>query len=167
MEVRLLHRLAKVNLLSREGNVAKFMVDGRTYELDIVQVEQGVYSVLYNGKSYNLELIPDGSPKKYLVNTLFQSYEAEIVDAETKYKEAIDKQAFGEGSNRIVAPMPGKVVRIPATIGEEVKAGQTVIVISAMKMESEFKASTDGKVKEIFVREGDVVDGNQTLMIIE
>ncbi len=167
MEVRLLHRLAKVELLSIDGNQAKLTVDGRTYDIDIVQVEEGVYSILYNGKSYNLELIPDGSAKKYLVNTFFQSYEAEIVDAETKYKEAMDRLAFGEGSNRIVAPMPGKVVRIPVAIGEEVKSGQTVIVISAMKMESEFKAAADGTVREIFVSAGDTVDGNQTLMIIE
>lgn len=167
MEVRIHNRLANISLLSQEGNRARFLVDGRTYELDIVQVEEGVYSILLHGKSYNIELIPDGHPKKYLVNTLFQSYEAEIVDAETKYLEAIDRQTFGESSNRIIAPMPGKVVRIPVNLGEPVSAGQTVIVISAMKMESEFKASSDGTIKEIFVKPGDTVDGNQVLMIIE
>ncbi len=46
MEVRLLHRLAKVELLSIDGNQAKLTVDGRTYDIDIVQVEEGVYSIL-------------------------------------------------------------------------------------------------------------------------
>ena len=63
--------------------------------------------------------------------------------------------------------MPGKVVKIPVKIGEEVKEGQTLIIISAMKMESEFKAKKDGKVKDIRTSEGATVDGNQVLLILE
>lgn len=167
LEVRINSRLAKVELLNRDGNKARFEVDGRAYDLDILEVEEGVWSILYKGKSFNLELIQGDKPKQYLVNTLYQSYEADIVDAEAKYLEAREKAAFGEGSNRIQSPMPGKVVSIPVKQGQEVKAGETVIIVSAMKMESEFKAAADGKVKEIFVKEGDTVDGNQALIVIE
>lgn len=167
MEVRVNSRLAKIEMRNHDGQHYRFEVDGRVYDLDMVEVEDGVWSILYKGKSYNLELIPGEKPKHYLVNTLFQSYEAEIVDAETRYRESREKSALGEGSNRILSPMPGKVVKIPVKQGQEVQAGETVIVISAMKMESEFKAAADGIVKEIFVKEGDTVDGNQTLIIIE
>jgi biotin carboxyl carrier protein len=167
LEVRVGKRLAKVQLLNREGDLMKFEVDGRIYDLDMVEVEPGIWSILYRGKSYNLEIIPGGKPKSYTVNTLFQSYEADIVDAEAKYMEARDKSAFGEASNRILSPMPGKIVRIPVAIGQEVKAGETVIIVSAMKMESEFKAAANGVVREIFVKEGDTVDGNQVLIVIK
>jgi len=167
LEIRINKRLAKVQELNREGNMARYEVDGRMYEVDLVEVEEGIFSILYKGKSYNLEAIPGGKPKHYLINTLYQSYQVDIVDAEAKYLEARDKAAFGEGSNRIVSPMPGKVVKVLVSTGQEVKAGETVIIISAMKMESEFKAAADGVVREVFVKEGDTVDGNQTVVIIE
>ena len=63
--------------------------------------------------------------------------------------------------------MPGKVVKIPVTVGDVVKKGDTLITISAMKMESEIKVKNAGKVKEIRVKEGAIVDANQVLMIIE
>jgi len=63
--------------------------------------------------------------------------------------------------------MPGKVVSIPVKIGQLVEAGQPVIIIAAMKMESEIKVKNAGKVKEIRVKEGAVIDAHQILMIIE
>ena len=63
--------------------------------------------------------------------------------------------------------MPGKVVKIPVKEGDNVSKGDTVIVISAMKMESEYRSSIDGKIKRIFVNEGDSIAGNQPLIEIE
>ena len=63
--------------------------------------------------------------------------------------------------------MPGKVVKILFKEGQEVKKGETVIIISAMKMESEYKAKKDGIIKKILIVEGATIDGNQTLVIIE
>jgi len=167
LEVNLDNRSAVVELLYREGSKVKVAVDNRIYELDIVMVEEGIYSVLLNNRSYNLELIQNGGSKKYIINTYLNTYEVEIVDAETKYFRAREKSQFGESGNKIISPMPGKVVKIPVKIGEEVKEGQTLIIISAMKMESEFKAKKDGKVKEILTTEGTTVDGNQVLLILE
>ena len=63
--------------------------------------------------------------------------------------------------------MPGKVVKIPVNVGDKVKAGDVVIIISAMKMESEYKVKKDRIIREILVKEGDIVEGNQPLIIIE
>ena len=71
------------------------------------------------------------------------------------------------GDNIIKSPMPGKVVKVLVNEGDKVDAGQTVIILSAMKMESEFKAGKDGIVTEIAVKEGDTVDSNQLLVVIE
>jgi len=167
LEVNLDKRSATVELLYREGNKVKVAVDHKIYELDIVMVEEGIYSVLLNNRSFNLELIQSGGSKKYTINTYLNTYEVEIVDAETKYLRAREKSQFGESGNKIVSPMPGKIVKIPVKLGEEVKEGQTLIIVSAMKMESEFKAKKDGKVKEILTAEGATVDGNQVLLILE
>jgi biotin carboxyl carrier protein len=69
--------------------------------------------------------------------------------------------------NTISSPMPGKVVKIPVVEGEQVKKGDTVITISAMKMESEYKSPIDGKIVKIHVQEGSTVDANQILIEIE
>jgi len=63
--------------------------------------------------------------------------------------------------------MPGKVVNILVKIGDKVKAGDTVIIVSAMKMESEYKVKKDRTIVDILVKEGDTIDGNQPLIIIK
>lgn len=160
-------REANLKLLSREGNQVHVLVDEEEYKLDICQVERGVYSILLNGKSYNVELIEGDSKKKYIVNTYRNTYELEIVDAESRFMKNRNKSMGDESANTISSPMPGKVVKIPVKVGDEVKKGQPVIIISAMKMESEYKAPRDGIVHEICVSEGDTVDGKQPLVILE
>lgn len=66
----------------------------------------------------------------------------------------------------IIAPMPGKVIKILVSEGEQVTKGQTVIILSAMKMESEYKAPADGTIGKVNVTEGDTVEGNQVLIEI-
>ncbi len=63
--------------------------------------------------------------------------------------------------------MPGKVVKLFVSEGDQVEAGQTLIIISAMKMESEFKAPISGKVIRVTTSEGSTVEGKQPLIIIE
>jgi biotin carboxyl carrier protein len=167
LEIKLDDRIAKVELLAEDGNSVKIMVDNKEYDLDMQQVETGVYSVMYKGRSYNVELIENGTPKKYTVNTFYHSYEAEIIDAETKYQQARNAGNLETAESTITSPMPGKVVKIPVGLGDEVKKGDTVIIVSAMKMESEYKAMKDGLVKEIFVNEEDTIDGNQPLVFID
>ncbi|WP_421918678.1 biotin/lipoyl-containing protein [Marinifilum sp.] len=167
LEIKLDQRIANVELLNEDGNHVKIIVDNREYDLDMQQVENGVYSVMYKGRSYNVELIENGTPKKYTVNTFYHSYEAEIIDAESKYLMARNEGNLEAAESTISSPMPGKVVKILVELGQEVNKGETVIIVSAMKMESEYKAMKDGVIKEIFVNEDDTIDGNQPLIFID
>jgi len=63
--------------------------------------------------------------------------------------------------------MPGKIVKIMVKKGDVLKAGDTVIVVSAMKMESEYKVKQDSTVQDILVSEGDTIEGHQPLVIVE
>ncbi len=166
-EINLETRTARIDLLNRVGNKALIAVDDRKYDLDITMVENGVYSILYKGHSYNLELIENENPKKYIVNTFARSFHVEIVDAEAKYQQSRVKGSELEGELNISTPMPGKVVKIPVTQGEKVSAGQTLVVVEAMKMQSEFKASGERIVREILVKEGDTVNAHQILIKLE
>ncbi|MCY4042210.1 MAG: hypothetical protein OXF45_00115 [Candidatus Dadabacteria bacterium] len=71
------------------------------------------------------------------------------------------------GGLQISSPMPSRVVKILKNEGDAVESGEGVIVVEAMKMESELKASVSGKIKEIKVSEGDAVDGGAVLVVLE
>ena len=167
LDIKIGDREARVRLVSMEGSKATIDVDGIIYDVDIVMVEEGVYSILHDGKSYNIEMIQGNGPKNYYVNTYNSSHEVEIIDAQSRYQKSRNKNNLDSAEKIITTPMPGKVVRIPVEIGQEVIKGATVIIISAMKMESEYRSPIDGFIKKIHVKEGDSITGNQPLIEIE
>lgn len=166
LEIKLNDRVAQVELEARDSNNFTLLVDKKRYEAEIMMVERGVYLVLMDGKSYKVELIENGSPKIYQVNTLYYHYTAEVIDSDARYKKSRTSDHNMEDMI-ISSPMPGKVVKILVEKGNQVKAGETVIIVSAMKMESEYKVKNDRFIKEIKVKEGDTVNANQPLIIIE
>ncbi|HEY2744162.1 MAG TPA: biotin/lipoyl-containing protein, partial [Polyangia bacterium] len=70
-------------------------------------------------------------------------------------------------ASSIQSPMPGKIVKVLVAVGDEVKSGQGVVVVEAMKMENELKSPKDGKVKAVAVKEGQPVEAGQTLVTLE
>lgn len=166
LEINIDGESKNVELQSQKDNLYQIAIDGKIYNVDLIEVEKGVYSILYKNKSYNVELIPGERPKTYLVNTLYNSYNIEILDAESKYLKSRQSDHLDDDAN-ISSPMPGKVVKILVNEGDEVKAGDTVIIISAMKMESEYKVKKDRLIKKVLVKEGDTINGNQPLIVME
>lgn len=167
IEVRLNDRIAEVELVNKDQNKLQIRVDDKLYELDMIEVEKGMYSILLEGTSYNIEIIEKDSAKQYNVNALEKSYDLEIIDAETRYLMSRTENDLEDAGNTVSCPMPGKIVKIPVKAGDKVELGQTVIIVSAMKMESEYKAGKDGVIKEVLVNEGDTIEGNQALITIE
>ena len=166
-EISINGRSAEVELVHRDGNQLKVRVDTEIFDLDLASVGEGIYSALLNGKSYNIEMVNTSSKRHYSVNTFYNTYDVEIIDPQARYLKNRSGSGQEAGSDSIVSPMPGKVVKILVKEGEAVETGQTVMTISAMKMESEFKAPRNASVKKIHVAEGDVVDGNQVMMVFE
>jgi biotin carboxyl carrier protein len=166
LDIKINEKIKEVELIEKLDNKIKISVDGKVYDLDSVMVEPGVYSVLINNKSYNVELVENDGPKKLTVNTIYKSFDASIIDAEEKYKN-LRKGSDLEDNNIISSPMPGTVVKILVKVGDEVSEGETVIIVSAMKMESEYKVNQKRKVKEVCVSEGDNIKSNQALIIVE
>lgn len=166
MEIHIGDRVADVSLLGKEGNKVQLSIDGKPYEADIVMAENGTCSILHDGYSYNAELIRSEGGKSYQVNTLFSSYAVNIVDSQVRYLR-MRKNNEEKQDDKIVSPMPGKVVKIPVKKGDRLEAGDIAVVIEAMKMQSNYKVSSDCVVSEILVEEGDTVNGNQLLMTLD
>lgn len=167
LEIQVGERIANVELISKEGNKVQITIDNNIYDVDIVMVENGVYSIISYNKSYNVELTRSDTGKSYMVNTLYNNFPVEIVDMQAKYIRNRMKDDIDETQEKIIAQIPGKIVKIPVKIGQEVKTNQTVIIVEAMKMQSEYKVKRDCIIKNILVNEGDTVEGNQTLVELE
>lgn len=168
VEIKVGDRVAWVNLLKQEGNILEVEVDGKVYNVDLMHTSDGTFSILEGGHSYNIELVPHANkPKKYTAHTLYQTMEVEVIDAEARYLLNRGANGFGTNENTISSPMPGKVVKVLVKVGDEMEEGQTAIIISAMKMESEYKAPKSGKVKKVNVANGDTIEGDQILIELE
>lgn len=166
MEIHIGDRVADVELISKEGNNVQLSIDGTPYDVDIVMAENGNCSVLHEGNSFNVEFIRHEGSKKYDINILNRSYVVDIVDTQAKYLR-MKRGSEEKQDDKLVAPMPGKVVKIPVQVGDQLAAGDTAIVLEAMKMQSNYKVSSDCVVKDILVNEGDTVKANQVLIMLD
>ncbi|MCK4464311.1 MAG: biotin/lipoyl-binding protein [Bacteroidales bacterium] len=167
MEISINNQNSNIEIIKQEGNKFQISLNGKTLDLDITKVEKGIYSILIDGKSYEMEVVPGRNKKNYIIGYHGLSYDIEIIDSEAKYLGNKQNTEEDDDQNSISSPMPGKVIKIPIEVGEKVKPGQTLIIISAMKMESEYKAKRAGVVKEIFAKEGENIEGNQSLILID
>jgi biotin carboxyl carrier protein len=160
-------RTAEVEIIDQDGSRYVFKIDDKIFEVDLIEVSKGIYSLLNAGTSFNVEAIPANKPNRYTVNTFFQSFDLEIIDAQTKYQRSRNQGQAADTGNLIRVPMPGKVMEVFVEEGDVVKAGQTLVIVSAMKMESEYKSGRDGHIKKIMVKPGDTVDSDQIMIVLE
>jgi biotin carboxyl carrier protein len=163
LEIKIKDRISKVEVLEQKGSLYHVKIDDREYLFDVTKVEEGVYSVIYNGHSTNMEMIEGDKPNQYIVNTRSNEYSVEVFDARARYLLA-NKEDLNSEENVISSPMPGKIVKIMVKGGDVVEKGDTLIVVSAMKMESEYKSPMKGTVVNVFVKEEDTVNGHQPLI---
>ncbi len=167
IEIKIGDRIANIEIIRQFENLLEIKVDEKVYQVDLMHNDEGIFSILENGRSYNIELVPKDKPKNYTAYTFYNTYDVEIIDAEARYKRNRGGGNLHTAENTISSPMPGKVVKIPVNEGDIVAKGDTLITISAMKMESEYKSPKDGIISKILVSEGETIDTNQLLIEIE
>ena len=158
------NRHEEITVLKRDGSILEVSIRDRKYTLDIEKVENGVYSVLHNGQSHNMEIIKNGNKTHYTVNTQYKSFDIEIAPASVSTNGTKRKTKQTEN---IKAPIPGKIIAIKVSPGDSVYENQTLIVLSAMKMENELKSPIAGTVKKITVKENDLVKADSILVEIK
>ena len=132
----------------------------------------GRYSLLVAGTSYEIYVrrlpkIDEQSSRTYEIQLGDQTFEVTVEDERTHMLEGLSKAGASSGIARVQAPMPGLVVNMLVVPGDSVTAGQTVVILEAMKMENDLPAPIDGTIKEVRVQKGDTVDNGQILVTIE
>ncbi|MCC6451877.1 MAG: biotin/lipoyl-binding protein [Acidobacteria bacterium] len=141
-------------------------IDGREYELEIVQPEIGQISLRFeNGRKVEARVSLDAEGRSVVwING--RSIKVELIDPK-KLRGSSTSGAETAGVADIKTAMPGKVVRLIAAVGDTVEKGDGVIVVEAMKMQNEIKAPKNGTITSIRVSEGDTVNAGQILLSIE
>jgi len=162
-EVTIAEKLYRVELVRTEQEW-KCKLDGRDLPLDVVSAQDGMLSLLLQGKSYEVKQETVGAEFNVVVGQ--ERFSASVRDPRS-FRSRRRSGASEQGVMKIKAPMPGKVVRILAPAGSQVEMGQSVVVIEAMKMQNELKAPKTGVVKKISVAEGAAVEAGQALAEVE
>ena len=167
-EVEVNGRVRRVSL-QRTGGRFAVSVDGRTRLVDAARSggNNGARTwslIIEPGTSYDVGIAPDASTGT--LNVRVGGVPCAVALNGRKRRGQLDDHEQGRGPQRIVAPMPGKIVRVAVTPGATVRARQTVVVIEAMKMENELRSGRDGTVGELQAREGALVEAGELLVVI-
>ncbi len=147
--------------ITRHGSVVFARVDDREYELEASEVEPDVYLFKYNNRIFEIYVAPNG-----IVNLGNHQLEISVTDPK-RLRGSGSSQASTDGIAEIKTAMSGKLVRVLTVEGAEIKQGEGVLVVEAMKMQNEMKSPKDGIVKEIRFAEGATVNAGDILAIIE
>jgi biotin carboxyl carrier protein len=151
----------------REGERVFAEVGERRYELEARGVGAGEYLLLHDGRVYDCRVgraRGGGSPLNVVVGA--REYEVTLTDPK-HLRGAGVAHAHDSGRAQVTAPMPGKVVRVMVEAGQEVEAGQGVVVVEAMKMQNELKSPKAGTITELRAEPGATVNAGDVLVVIE
>ena len=138
----------------------KYKINGTEYTVQIGDIVENIANVTVNGEDFQVEMEnqPEPKKKKVVVNP-----------AAAQQQEASDAPAAGpvNTENALKAPLPGVVVEVKVAVGDTVNAGDTVVVLEAMKMANNLDAEKSGKVTAVLVKAGDSVMEDTPLVVIE
>ena len=138
-------------------------VDGQPVDVDARLPPSGTGSLLMDGVSYTVDL-GEGQGEIHVVVD-GEAFRVQVADR-AGHRRAAPAGAGGLSGQRLVAPMPGKVVAVLVEVGQAVEPGAEIVVLEAMKMENEFRATAGGVVREIHVAPGQAVNAGDLLVVV-
>ncbi|MCL5005525.1 MAG: biotin/lipoyl-binding protein [Acidobacteria bacterium] len=149
------------------GRQDRLAIDGEPLETDWAEIAPGTYSILLGGRSYEAHIAraagdhPGGS-NSWVVTIGEHDFNLEARDP--RARRHAGEAAVQEGPLEVLAPMPGRIVRILVSQGQEVARDQGLLVIEAMKMQNELRAPRAGRIMELHVREGIGIETGSRLL---
>jgi biotin carboxyl carrier protein len=152
-----------------ESRGGRMWLDGRQLDVDAVKVDHS-WSVLLGRRSYEVALV-EREPGELLVHvngrTVVVTGGVQRFGARRGRPGSAGGGVASSGSQRVVAPMPGRIARVLVRAGDTVAARQGLVVVEAMKMENELRSPRAGTVSDVRVVAGALVEANAVLIVIE
>jgi biotin carboxyl carrier protein len=150
--------------LEREAAGWRVTLDGQPIAVDAAEISPNTLSMLLDGQCFEFRVTPSPDGKLKL-QAATQEFTAEVMDPRV-WSGRRHGPAEAEGRQQIVAPMPGKVVRLLVKEGDHVEAGQGLLVVEAMKMQNEIRSPMSGTVERVLAREGQPVNAGEVLCVV-
>lgn len=151
-------------LLKIEDGRVSAEIGDRVYSLDVREIEPDSYLFFLNTNVHECRV--SASKSAFDASIHGRSYAVTIVDPK-RLRSGQNSDRHHHGAAEILAPMPGKVVRVQIEVGTTVEKGAGVVVVEAMKMQNEMKSPRDGIVVSITVKPGDTVNAGDVLAVVE
>jgi biotin carboxyl carrier protein len=145
-------------------------IKGKRRSVDASFIDAETLSLIDGGRTYEIRLHTRGHTGDVGIEVGGVLYEASIAKAAKRERLQLSGAAAGKtvpDPVSIKTPMPGRVVRLLAAVGDRVAARQGLVVVEAMKMENELRSPTDGVVKEILVGPGAAVEAGAVLVVVD
>ncbi|HDS03214.1 MAG TPA: biotin/lipoyl-binding protein [Firmicutes bacterium] len=139
-------------------------INGKEYKVKVEEFGAERARLSVNGMEYNVGLKDLGEPKALDIRPSARPVKRETTPSQG---ESLRKPKEVVGSGHVTAPLPGLILEIMVKEGDQVKAGQDVVIMEAMKMENEVQSTQEGTVKEIKVKRGDSVYEGDILIVLE
>lgn len=150
--------------VDRQGDNCRFRLGEQPErQAQLTEVEPGIYSVLLDGRSYEAHA-EIGNDCAWIT---IRGHRFRFAITDPRRWSAKRAGSHGHEREEIIAPMPGKIVRLLVEPGQAVEVGQGIVVMEAMKMQNELKAHRTGRVLTIPVHPGDTVRAGAILATIE
>ena len=149
--------------LNRPDGKWECRLDGRELAVDAVLARRDVLSLLIGGKAYEIKRERTATDMHLWVGS--RRYEVQVRDPRSLRSRASGDD--GKGPRKLVAPMPGKIVRVLVAEEAAVEAGQGLVVVEAMKMQNEIKSPKKGVVRKMVAVEGAAVNAGDVLAVVE
>ncbi|MCX7728671.1 MAG: acetyl-CoA carboxylase biotin carboxyl carrier protein subunit [Bacteroidia bacterium] len=154
--------------ISFNQNHINGIINNKPFTAEIQKTHPYEYYILHNHHSYNIILLKANTDDKTLVVKI--NGKRAIIQVKDKFDLLLKQLGMDKMTNKktesIKAPMPGLVLNVLVGEGQEVKKGDTLLILEAMKMENALKSPHDGMVKKIYVSKGTAVEKNQLLIEI-
>jgi biotin carboxyl carrier protein len=142
----------------------RLTIGGEVREVDARLIAPGIYSLLIDGVAYVADVTEgDGA---CVVGVADETYTIRVEEETRSIIRTKGRAVAGAGPQTLTAPLPGKITHVAVNVGDTVAAGDTLLVIEAMKMENEMRAGAPGRVAEIRVRPGQAVNAGDVLVVM-
>lgn len=144
----------------------QMLVNEESFDWDISKINSQSFHIIKDNNSYRADIVKANYKEKSIVLKVNgNKYEVELKDKFDLLLEKLGMDTVASAQlNDIKAPMPGLIFEVHVSEGDEVKKGDPIMILEAMKMENVIKASGDGVVKSVRVKKGDSVEKNQVLV---
>ena len=159
--------------------MAKYIINGKEFNVEITDVQGKLAKIMVNGQPYEVETeekLHAMPTQKAVVSRPQVQVAAPVQNAQIAYVAPVQAApaaapkaaapAVAGGSAKISAPLPGTITEVKCSVGQKVKAGDTVIILEAMKMQNNIEAECDGVIQQVLVSKGDsVLEGSPMVVI--